>query len=387
MSTLKDLHRRAMNFAGQGFMAQMSTDPDAAIPLFEQALELELAAIAELRDPVEPTYSVLHRSAGWMAIHCRQFRQAERLASRALAGDPPADIAVELRDLWEQSNFHRHLGLNEVSISQREIKMALIGRTVSNGVVLASSLLPRVDNIQKLIYRIVQRNLDYPYRSRVPGPIRRRYPVFTAAPRGGSFMVSLLLGHPIPSLPGLFGPSEVLREFIDLMDIVNAGNFEEVAERIPNQSYRHNFLGLAKSIAPDGRNIRQIGFSANINGSIRNVAFARPASTIWPVVRTASNKGAEFVEVSGTLRYADASSSSSHNRIKLVDDNGQAHIIRVPAGLMDDIVRPMWNYPVSVVGTHSGGAQQVIMLHDIRRSDQDDNLASPRRAGGMHLLL
>ena len=102
MSTLKDCHRRAMDFVGQGFMAQMSPDPDAAIPLFEQALEMELAAIAKLPEPIEPTYSVLHRSAGWMAFHCRQFRQAERLACRGLAGEPPEDIAAELRELLAQ---------------------------------------------------------------------------------------------------------------------------------------------------------------------------------------------------------------------------------------------------------------------------------------------
>lgn len=96
-----------MNFAVQGFMAQMSPDPDAAIPLFEQALELELAAIAALPEIVEPTYSVLHRSAGWMAVHCRQFRQAERLACIALAGEPPDDIAAELRDLLAQSKLQQ----------------------------------------------------------------------------------------------------------------------------------------------------------------------------------------------------------------------------------------------------------------------------------------
>ena len=102
MSTPRDSHRSAMDFAVQGLMAQMSPDPDAAIPLFEQALEMELAAIAKLPEPIEPTYSVLHRSAGWMAFHCRQFRQAERLACRGLAGEPPDDIAAELRELLAQ---------------------------------------------------------------------------------------------------------------------------------------------------------------------------------------------------------------------------------------------------------------------------------------------
>lgn len=387
MSTLKDLHRRAMNFAGQGFMAQMGTDPDAAIHLFEQALELELAAIAELRDPVEPTYSVLHRSAGWMAIHCRQFRQAEQLASRALAGDPPDDIADELRDLWEQSNFHRHLAQEEMDISRGEIRMNLVGRSVANGVAPLSDLLPRVTNIQKLIYRIVQRMLDRPYQPRVPGEIRSRYPTFAAAPHNGRFTISLRLGHPTPqsSLTGFFGPADVIGEFIDLMAIVNSGNLDAVEERIPDPSYQQNFIGLSKGIAPDGRKIRQVRFATNSDNGIRTVAVTRPASQIQTAGARTMHGGTETIEVHGTLRYADAS-ISNRNRIKLLADSGQSHDIQVPAGLMDDIVRPMWNLPVTVSGFRHP-KQTIIRLLDIWPSDQDGSRASYALDGGMHLLL
>ena len=114
MSIPKDPHHRAMGLVAQGFMAQMSPDPDAAIPLFEQALELEKAAIAALPEPIEPTYSVLHRSAGWMAFHCRQFRQAERVACQGLAGDPPDDIAAELRELLAQIYAQRCLSVRRI---------------------------------------------------------------------------------------------------------------------------------------------------------------------------------------------------------------------------------------------------------------------------------
>jgi hypothetical protein len=43
--------------------------------------------------------SVLHRSAAALAVECAQLREAERLIGRALAGNPPSDIADELRDL------------------------------------------------------------------------------------------------------------------------------------------------------------------------------------------------------------------------------------------------------------------------------------------------
>jgi hypothetical protein len=48
---------------------------------------------------LEPTRSVLHRSAAVLAIECGELRDAERLIGHALAGNPPQDIADELRDL------------------------------------------------------------------------------------------------------------------------------------------------------------------------------------------------------------------------------------------------------------------------------------------------
>jgi hypothetical protein len=43
--------------------------------------------------------SMLHRSAASLAVECCQLREAERLIGRALAGNPPPDIADKLRDL------------------------------------------------------------------------------------------------------------------------------------------------------------------------------------------------------------------------------------------------------------------------------------------------
>ena len=388
MTSASDYHNIAMEFADLGLRNRARGNGERALAYFEQALDFELAAIAELDRADGLAGAVLHRSAGTLALDCRQFRLAEQLAGKALAGEPPADIAAELRDLWEQSNFHRHLAQEEMDISQEEIGMSLVGRAVANGVVPLPDLLPRVANIQKLIYRIAQRMLNHPYRARVPEGIRSRYPTFATAPRSGSFAISLRLGHPAPQsrLTGFFGPSDVIGEFIDLMAIANSGDPEAIEDRIPELPYQQNFLGLSKGIAPDGRDIRQIRFSANTNGSTRDVTFTRPASTISPVVRTSLDTGAEFVEVSGTLRYADASSNSGHNRIKLIEDNGQLHNVRVPAGLMTDIVRPMWNSQVTVVGARSG-KQQIITLHDIWLSDQDANHAPSRPAGNIRLLL
>ena len=56
---------------------------------------------------LEPTRSVLHRSAATLAVECSELREAEKLIGRALAGNPPDDIANELRDLLLEKIYSR----------------------------------------------------------------------------------------------------------------------------------------------------------------------------------------------------------------------------------------------------------------------------------------
>ena len=102
MSAMNDFHHQAMDHAARGFMEKMYGNAQSAVDCYEQALQFELAAIAELTEPIEPTHSVLHRSAGWMAFKCGQYRKAEQLAALALAQEPPPEIANELRELLQE---------------------------------------------------------------------------------------------------------------------------------------------------------------------------------------------------------------------------------------------------------------------------------------------
>ena len=72
--------------------------------LAREALRSEAAAAELVRDNLaaEPTRAVLYRSAASLAIDCGEYREAERLIATALAGNPPEEIAQELRDLLLQ---------------------------------------------------------------------------------------------------------------------------------------------------------------------------------------------------------------------------------------------------------------------------------------------
>lgn len=119
MSPLDKLHDQAMEAAFLADLERRRGNEEQAAKLFDEALDLELKAIAEMTTPIEPTWSILHRSAGWLALDCNQPRKAEQLAAKALAEGPPAEIAEELRDLMEQINLRRHL-LEKASSGEAE---------------------------------------------------------------------------------------------------------------------------------------------------------------------------------------------------------------------------------------------------------------------------
>ena len=105
MSTKNNPHNQAMDLVETAILERTRGNTERTNQLYAQALELELASIRELEernDLAEPTWSVLHRSAGWMAFNSNQPRLAEKLACKALAGDPHPEIAEELRDLLGQ---------------------------------------------------------------------------------------------------------------------------------------------------------------------------------------------------------------------------------------------------------------------------------------------
>lgn len=95
---IERLHRNAMELAQE---AEGAPDAARARKLFRAAFEKEREAAELLQDrlDLEPTRSVLLRSAASLAVDCQDFAEAERLLEKGLAGRPPADIAEEMRSL------------------------------------------------------------------------------------------------------------------------------------------------------------------------------------------------------------------------------------------------------------------------------------------------
>lgn len=97
------LHRKAMEYAQQAFVARLNGKEKDAKSQFEEAYEFECRAANAVADyDLEPTRSVLHRSAATLALDCHRYTEAVVLAKRGLHGSPPDEIEQELHDVFEK---------------------------------------------------------------------------------------------------------------------------------------------------------------------------------------------------------------------------------------------------------------------------------------------
>ncbi|MEH2015503.1 hypothetical protein [Nostoc sp.] len=131
MNQIQELHKQAMDLAEAAFTAKLRGDLKQANQVSRQAFDKESQAAALIANELdaEPTRSVLHRSAATLAIDCGELQAAERLIAMpaagyayALSGNPPQEIAQELKYLFIKINlrpyFERHgLSFDEEKLS------------------------------------------------------------------------------------------------------------------------------------------------------------------------------------------------------------------------------------------------------------------------------
>ena len=125
MNNVRTLHEQAMDLAEQAAIKKLRGDSSGMEEILQRALALEAKAAGMVADDMEaePTRSVLHRSAATLAVQCGELQQAEKLIAVALAGQPPLDIAEELKDLFIQINLLRYLERRGVQLADDQLQL------------------------------------------------------------------------------------------------------------------------------------------------------------------------------------------------------------------------------------------------------------------------
>jgi len=369
MMEISKIHEMAMELADKAYIARLHGDLEAAERFTREAFEKEKEAALLLVDKCEcePTRSVLCRSAASLALESGEQREAERLIGFALSGAPPDEIAEELRDLLEKVNFERHLSLRGLKLGPDEFQFSIWGKLVSYGMAQSEEFISRVQNIERIIYRTAERRLKRPFKEagRRKKDLEKELELYVSVPRAASFAVSFRLGSSrqsmLPGMPGMALSEDVINEMFECFDLLNTAKMIPLEEKFEDKVYYTNFIQLAQKIAPDGENIKSVGLTRFKNNKETSVVLSTPKSQIVKHgEREETREAREQVEVTGTLRYAD--DTKRKGVIKIIDENDKAYRVRVPSGMMADIVRPMFDFEVVATGYREKG---VIILENI----------------------
>ena len=150
MNDATKLHNNAMDLAEEAAIERMMGNADQAKGLDANAFESERkAAMAfESRLDMEPTRSVLFRSAASLALELGDVKSSEKMIAQGLAGNPPEEIANELRDLLEQVYFQRHLDLRGIVLKPNEFQVSFTGNDIGLGIARIDTITKKIQDVE-----------------------------------------------------------------------------------------------------------------------------------------------------------------------------------------------------------------------------------------------
>jgi hypothetical protein len=357
-------HVRAMDYAEEAIVAKKHGRMEEFNRLCRHALELEIKAAKQIKTDDEPLRSALYCSAGILALNCEEYDTAEKLAATGIAGDPPEEIAEELREIFERVNFRRHLALRGIVLDENEFQLSIMGKAVDDGLAPSDSIWMRIQTIETLVYRTFERLSHQPFKP----TLQKSFQVYISPARAGSYSVTLHIGQPEldQATPQ---PSQVVDEILTCIRLLNEGREEEIKKRFSQSNddpeYFSSFISLAKRLAPDGEDIQQVGFTSLREGKEESIGLTRSQDQVKLVVANVRVSKEELnqspISIRGELVRADA----TQMEISIEDKEDNKTRIIVSEGTMSDIVRPLWEYEVEVTGILLKNGK--MLLYDIQR--------------------
>ena len=351
------IHDQAMDWADKARSARRDRDEDAYVRFMKNAFELEKqAALMIQSEESEPTRSVLHRSAASLAYKCKMYREAEKLISRAVAGQPPREILQELRRLNRKVYFELRMEEREVAVSKQEFSMNLDGNEIIDGLAPVDLVTPRITKLKKIFWNTIRqwKGLDFSSQAQLKD---QKYTLWVSAFEPGSIDVILKLGvSGQMTFSKMGGFDTIFERVITNFRLLNEGQFGRLQDHFADNEYYCNFVALAKEIAPDGDDVVTVNLGTLVEGQQRQVRLIRQQQEFVEVPLPSllkSNNGMhatdETVTIRGKLQFAD--SMEEHKVVKLRDvDSGVTWKIVVPDAYMKDVVQPNYDEDVKIIG-------------------------------------
>lgn len=349
-----DLHEKAMALYDAALTARRSGDEAGFRLKVKDALEAEskAAKLFAQAHGLEPSRSVLYRSAATIAMAGCEFDKAIELAAAGLAAaSVPSEIKAELVAVIKDANYRLHvLESDGITIGDESITMSLEGEAVGNGMVRHEVFKAKINSLVNIITRTIDRIQGVPF-----GKARTELsaPLYVSPPLPGSFAIDVRLGDQrqpdLEGVPDKIDVDAILEEVVESFLEFRDGDLDALRQRIPDEEYFSNFVGNGRSLQPDGAKITSVELVGNLHKGIKRVRLTMPKpKPVRP--KKEQEKRPESVTLIGVLRVAEKRDEGKEH-VEVIDDAGQWHLVHVPSALMADVVRPLWDMRVSIVAS------------------------------------
>lgn len=353
MNNVAEMHEKAMSLYDAALAARRAGNEGDFRLNVDAALEAEAVAAHEFArgHGLEPTRSVLYRSAATIAMTASSFAKALELSAAGLAADSvPAGIRAELVALVKDANYRLNVFETDgVAIGNESIVLSLEGEAVGNGMVRHEIFKAKLGAVVNIINRTADRVMGITF-----GDARTKdftAPLFVSPPIPGSFAIEVRMGDQRqPNLSGLPQPIDVdavLDEVVECFQDFKEGDLDALRERISSDDYFTNFMALGRALQPDGANITAVELVGNLHKGVKRVRITSPRPKT-PKKKRNDAEASETREITGILRVAEKRGEGKE-RVEIIDDFGNWHDVHVPAALMADVVRPLWDSRVTIV--------------------------------------
>ncbi len=345
------LHREAMELSDRSFVARRYGDRENYLRYTRLALEKEAAAADLMADEhIEPTRSVLHRSAATLAWRCEEYGRAKRLIYRALGGNPPTDIEFELNDLLGDIK----LAMSNIHLSEKHLRLTLDGKDIAFGRAPAKLLATRILSVEDMLQATAN------------APIPLYYDSVGAA----SFFVDLTVELQT-TLPGFDNFDEIVEPFMVGLDLLNRGRIGTLEEKMADPRQFSAFVKAARKLAPDGDSITSVNLQASISGIVQAITFERNQDELseislpdTPADRKGIRPTEQSVRRAGILQRADGSSGSI---CELHTESDGTWLIEVSEEIIHEVLGSFWKKRVEVEGFRMRRARSLkrILINDL----------------------
>lgn len=275
MSKICELHDHAMLLMNEAFSLKAKKDIDTCAQfLLACEYEAESAYLVEKKIENEPSRGMLFLGAASLAWNGQDYEQAERLVAEGLSGFPTERVKTDLRKLLDDIKFSMATEKATGQLDEAETEIRLYGNEVGFGRISAHVLIQKIDAIEKIISRTTQRKYGLPFEKHPKS--RDGHPEFNIDiewAEAGSFGLKIKLSRKRNEPISLLQPEakDILSDVISSIELINTGKIEKLKEHINNEDYLVHFISQAKELAPDGKNLSNIGFiTQDTNISLKN---------------------------------------------------------------------------------------------------------------------